>query len=129
MNDFHFVKKTDKASAKLLTACCVGEHIKTAPLVCRKAGKDQQEFLTYTFTDLLVSSFQSGGSRHSDVIPIDQFSLNFSKIECEYKEQNADGTLLNKLIKVVPQVNQTLGIPEKDFLALGAVGRDNPACP
>jgi branched-chain amino acid transport system substrate-binding protein len=43
--------------------------------------------------------------------------------------ENADGTLLNKLIKVVPQVNQTLGIPEADFLALGAVGRDNPSCP
>ena len=41
----------------------------------------------------------------------------------------ADGTLLNKLVKVVPQVNQTLGIPEADFLALGAVGRDNPSCP
>jgi branched-chain amino acid transport system substrate-binding protein len=40
-----------------------------------------------------------------------------------------DGTLLNKLVKVVPQVNQTLGIDEKDFLALGAVGRDNPSCP
>lgn len=40
-----------------------------------------------------------------------------------------DGTLLNKLVKVVPQVNQTLGIPEKDFLALGTVGRDNPSCP
>lgn len=43
--------------------------------------------------------------------------------------EGADGTLLNKLIKVVPQVNQTLGIPEADFLALGAVGRDNPSCP
>jgi branched-chain amino acid transport system substrate-binding protein len=42
---------------------------------------------------------------------------------------NSDGTLLNKLIKVVPQVNQTLGIDEKDFLALGKVGRDNPSCP
>jgi branched-chain amino acid transport system substrate-binding protein len=40
-----------------------------------------------------------------------------------------DGTLLNKLVKVVPQVNQTLGIDEKEFLALGAVGRDNPSCP
>jgi len=39
-----------------------------------------------------------------------------------------DGNLYNKLIKVVPQVNQTLGIPEADFLALGAVGRDNPSC-
>ena len=43
--------------------------------------------------------------------------------------ENTDGTLLNKLVKVVPQVNQTLGIDEAEFLALGAVGRDNPACP
>ncbi|WP_206522727.1 ABC transporter substrate-binding protein [Mesorhizobium sp. M7A.F.Ca.US.006.01.1.1] len=43
--------------------------------------------------------------------------------------ENADGTLLNKLIKVVPQVNQTLGIAEADFTALGAVSRDNPSCP
>jgi branched-chain amino acid transport system substrate-binding protein len=29
---------------------------------------------------------------------------------------------------VVPQVNQTLGIPEDEFLALGAVSRENPSC-
>ena len=39
-----------------------------------------------------------------------------------------DGHLYNKVVKVVSQVNQTLGIPEADFLALGAVGRDNPDC-
>lgn len=43
--------------------------------------------------------------------------------------KNPDGTLYNKLIKVVPQVNQTLGIPEAEFLKLGKVGRDNPSCP
>lgn len=43
--------------------------------------------------------------------------------------EGEDGTLLNKLIKVVPQVNQTLGIPEDEFRALGAVSRDNPSCP
>jgi len=43
--------------------------------------------------------------------------------------KNADGTLYNKLIKVIPQVNQTLGIPEADFLALGKANRDNPNCP
>ena len=42
---------------------------------------------------------------------------------------SSDGTLYNKLIKVIPQVNQTLGIPEADFLKLGSVGRDNPSCP
>ena len=43
--------------------------------------------------------------------------------------KNADGTLYNKLIKVIPQVNQTLGIPEAEFLALGRANRDNPNCP
>jgi len=43
--------------------------------------------------------------------------------------EGADGNLYNKLVKVVPQVNQTLGIAEDEFLALGAVSRDNPSCP
>ena len=92
MQDFHFVMKTNKAAPKLALACATGEHIKKAVLTCRKAGKEQQEFYKITFTDLLVSSFQTGGSAHSDV-PTDQISLNYSKIEWEYKEQKADGTL------------------------------------
>jgi len=40
-----------------------------------------------------------------------------------------DNNLYNKLIKVVPQVNQTLGLPRDEFLKLGVVGRDNPSCP
>ena len=43
--------------------------------------------------------------------------------------EGADGNLYNKLVKVVPQVNQTLGIAEDEFLKLGVVGRDNPSCP
>ena len=43
--------------------------------------------------------------------------------------QRADGNLFNKLVKVVPQVNQTLGIDPKEFLALDVANRDNPACP
>jgi branched-chain amino acid transport system substrate-binding protein len=43
--------------------------------------------------------------------------------------EGPDGNLLNKLVKVVPQVNQTLGIDEAEFKALGAVSRDNPSCP
>ena len=93
MQDFHFVMKVNKASPKLMLACANGEHIKKAVLTCRKAGKDQQEFLKVTLSDLLVSSYQTGGSGHGDIVPIDQISLNFSKIEIEYKEQKADGTL------------------------------------
>jgi len=93
MQDFHFVMKANKSSPKLLLACAEGEHIKKAVLTCRKAGKEQQEFLKITMSDLLVSSFQISGSSHGDEVPTDQVSLNFSKIEYEYKDQKADGTL------------------------------------
>ena len=39
-----------------------------------------------------------------------------------------DGHLYNKVVKVVTAVNQTLGIPEADFLKLGVANRDNPDC-
>jgi|SRR5215475_14372036 len=93
MQDFHFVMKVNKSSPKLMLACATGEHFKKAVLTCRKAGKEQQEFLKITLSDLLVSSFQTGGAQHSDVVPTDQISLNYAKIELEYKEQKPDGTL------------------------------------
>ncbi|QYO65264.1 Hcp family type VI secretion system effector [Leptolyngbya sp. 7M] len=93
MQDFHFVMKINKASPKLLLACATGEHIKSAILTCRKAGGKQNEFLVMKMTDLLVSSYQTGGSGHSDIIPTDQISLNFAKIEFEYKEQKVDGSM------------------------------------
>jgi len=93
MQDFHAVAKVNNASPTLFLFCASGEHIKKAVLTSRKAGKDQQEFMMITMSDLLVSSFQSGGSAHSELVPTDQFSLNFAKIEFEYKIQKADGTL------------------------------------
>jgi type VI secretion system secreted protein Hcp len=97
MHDFHFVMKTNTASPKLFLACASGEHIKKAVLTCRKAGKDQQEYLKWTFTELIVSSYQTGGSGSSDVLPLDQISLNFAQAEITYKAQKADGTLAGEL--------------------------------
>src|SRR5690606_37166795 len=87
MQDFHFVMQINKSSPKLFLACATGQHIKEATLTCRKAGGEQQEYLKVKFTDLLISSYQTGGSR-GDLIPVDQVSFNFSKIEFEYKPQS-----------------------------------------
>ena len=92
MQDFHFVMHVNVGSPKLLLACATGEHIKEANLTCRKAGKEQQEYLKIKMTDLLVSSYQTGGSTGGEV-PIDQISLNYSKIEFQYCQQKPDGTL------------------------------------
>lgn len=91
--DFHFVMNASKASPKLMLACATGQHIKKAVLVARKAGKEQQEYMKWTFTDLLVSSYQTGGSGNGGPVPSEQISMNYAKIEIEYKEQKADGTL------------------------------------
>lgn len=96
MQDFSFSMRINKASPKLLLSCANGAHIKKAQLTCRKAGKEQQEYLIVKFTDLLVSSFQTGGSA-GDVVPVDQISLNFAKIEYEYYPQKEDGTLGTKI--------------------------------
>jgi type VI secretion system secreted protein Hcp len=93
MQDFHFVMKVNKATPALMKACATGQHIKTATMTGRKAGKDQQEYLTIKFTDVLVSSYQTAGTGGGDIHPMDQVSLNFAKIEVDYKPQKPDGTL------------------------------------
>jgi type VI secretion system secreted protein Hcp len=75
-----------------MKACATGQHIKMATLTARKAGKGQQDYLTFKFHDVLVSSFQTGGSEGADV-PTDQVSFNFAKFEVQYKPEKADGSL------------------------------------
>ena len=92
MQDFHYTTKLGKQSPKLALACADGSHIKKAILTCRKAGKEQQEYYVVTLTDLLISSFQVGG-HGGEVSVIENVSLNFAKIEWDYKEQKIDGSL------------------------------------
>lgn len=42
--------------------------------------------------------------------------------------QREDGTLYNEVVKVVENVNQTLGRDREDFMALGEASRNNPSC-
>jgi type VI secretion system secreted protein Hcp len=92
MQDVHFTTRVSKASPKLFLACASGQHMKEARLVAVHAGAMQQEFLTWTFTDVLVTGYQTGGAG-GEMGPMDQVSLNFAKIRVEYKAQKADGSL------------------------------------
>jgi len=90
--DIHFTTRVNVASPNLMVACASGQHIKEATLTVRKAGRDQLEYYIVKLSDNLVSSYQSGGYE-ANVLPVDQFSLNFAQIEFEYKSQKPDGTL------------------------------------
>jgi type VI secretion system secreted protein Hcp len=94
MSDMHFVARYSKASPILFLNCATGEHLKKATLTCRKAGGKQEEYLKVTLSDLLISSYQTGGTSHGDTsLPVDQFALSYAKIEWAYAPQDATGKL------------------------------------
>jgi type VI secretion system secreted protein Hcp len=92
MQDLVVTMVVSKASPKLMLSCATGKHYKEATLTARRTGKAQQEFLVFKFKDVVVTSYQTGGSAHGDA-PIDQASLGFSTIELDYRPQKADGSL------------------------------------
>ena len=91
MSDFNFMAVTSKASPKLFLACANGQHMKEAKLSAVKTGAMQQEYLSWTFSDVLVSSYQTTGS--GGEVSMDSVSLAFSKVKVEYAPQKADGSL------------------------------------
>lgn len=97
MEDFVSTKRFDKASPKLMLACCNGDHLQKAVVTVRKAGKEQQEYLKLTLSDVLVSSVTAGASSADD-IPLETLSLAYGKIQIEYKEQKSDGTLGGSIV-------------------------------
>lgn len=92
MQDFSFTQTMQKSSNELMLACAEGRHIPKAILTARKAGTGQQEYMKITFSDLLVSSYQTGGSGEGGV-PMESISLNYAKIQFEYAVQKADGQM------------------------------------
>jgi len=86
--DFSFMMRMNKATPKLMNAVSTGKHIADAQLFCRKAGGTQEEYMTYKFYDLLVSSYQTSASSEE---PTESISFNYSKMEMEYKLQDAKG--------------------------------------
>ena len=90
MADLSFVHFVDKASPKLMIACCTGLHIKDAVMTCRKAGGTSGvDFLKITLTDVLVSSVQPSGTTTDT--PMESVQLSFAEFKVEYQEQDNKG--------------------------------------
>ena len=79
-------KRLDKSSPILMEACATG---KTTPKLIlsltRSGGSDggETEYLVIRMEDVLVTSVSTGGSSDADR-PIEQFSLNFTRVEFSY---------------------------------------------
>ena len=91
VQDFNFTHMIDKSSPVLMLSCATGKHIDEAVLTARKAGEKPLEFLIIKLEEVLVTSFQPGGSA-SDIMPSESFSLSFGQITFEYTQQRPDGS-------------------------------------
>jgi len=90
MHDMSCSYRHCKASPKLMQYCASGKHLDTAELTCLKAAGDKAvPYQKITLDDVIVSSFQSGGS--GDELPIESVSLCYAKVRMEYLEQDDKG--------------------------------------
>ncbi|MEM7694019.1 MAG: type VI secretion system tube protein Hcp [Pseudomonadota bacterium] len=91
VQDLTITKYVDLSSPVLAKLTANGKHIKEGLLTIRKAGENPLEYMKFKLTDILISSYQTGGSGGDDRVT-ESISLNFAKVEFEYASQKHDGS-------------------------------------
>lgn len=89
MKDMQCTAPVSSASPLLMQFSAAGTFLKTATLTV--LGTDGKKvILTIELTDVVISSYQTGGSGFG--FPMDQFSLSFRKIEYRHTGDKPDGS-------------------------------------
>jgi type VI secretion system secreted protein Hcp len=91
MEPFNFTAVISVASPKLMLLAATGRSAKQAIFVARRPGPAQHEYLTVTMRDVTVAAYHVAGD-HGEV-PVEQVSLQFSKIQVDYRPQKPTGAL------------------------------------
>ena len=91
VNDLLVTKHVDKASPRLMLACCSGEHFKEALLTVRKAGQTPVEYLKITMKEVFVSSMSIDGTDEQDR-PTETIGFSFAEFRSQYTAQKPDGS-------------------------------------
>jgi type VI secretion system secreted protein Hcp len=90
-SSFKFNKLYDSSSPALFEGTATGEHFKAATFTFRRSGGEQAQFLTIKLSDVLITSYQQGGTKEPPLL--ESVALDASKIAIEYRPQRADGSL------------------------------------
>ncbi|HVM99759.1 MAG TPA: type VI secretion system tube protein Hcp [Caulobacteraceae bacterium] len=91
VQDLTVTKWVDVASSPIYNAIAGGKHIQDATLTVRKAGEKPLEYLIIKMTDVIVTSWHTGGSGGEDRLT-ENVTLNFAKVNVKYVQQNKDGS-------------------------------------
>jgi type VI secretion system secreted protein Hcp len=90
-SDLTIRKYVDKASPNLFFYSVMGRDNPTATLTVRKAGGSPIEFFKIKLYNCLVTSVANGGTSADDR-PLEDITLNYSKIEMTYVPTRPDGS-------------------------------------
>ena len=90
--------------------------------------------------DEVGGDLSDGGKKYREALSNLEFDTPTGKVSLDERRngiadifltevvEGPDGNLVNKTIKVIPQVSQTLGQDVDKFLEYGPVSRENPPC-
>ena len=85
---FNFIHQLDKATPKLLEACCTGKHIKEVTIEFCRAGGDKVKYMEIKLEQVLISAVtENGSSTGESGFPSETVSLSYGKIKWTYTQQ------------------------------------------
>jgi len=87
-----FVARSSSASPSLFTACCSGS-VYNVTLTIRKAGGTQEDYMKVIFKLAAFSDYRHIGVTGQDLIPRDEFKLEYGGVQVHYSPQTNTGLL------------------------------------
>ncbi len=92
VQDISLTKYVDLSSNDLVKKCANGTHIENGELIVRKSGGDAPvEYFRLKMENIMVSSYQTGGSKDGLDRIQENLTLNFRKFEITYTLQESSG--------------------------------------
>lgn len=89
--DLLIVHTIDSATPALLLACATGRHLPQATISHRKAGENQQDYLTVKLSDVTITAVTQNGLESQPYT--ETVSLRFTKVDLLYRRRRPDGSL------------------------------------
>ena len=89
-SEMNFSKMTDQSTPSMYNACAKGDKLGAATIhIGRNEGGIFMLLMKYTLTNAMISNINTSGGGG---VPSDSFSINFTKIQSEFTQQNADSS-------------------------------------
>lgn len=93
LDDITCSKELDKASPKIAESVCKGKVFPKVEIHMTASTTDAGRitYYAYELKNVMVTSYNIGGSGQSEDVPMEDFSLNFEEIKVTYTEADSAG--------------------------------------